>query len=119
MGYEPAALPTLPNHITIQYVVKSGRFAGTIVRLGFVVPSEFPDNGLPTGVHVSPQLLPMGLGGGHPSGGIHRQHAHPFEHGAGGAWQYWSRPYDLTVWRSTKRTVGTYMAHVAKLWDTQ
>ena len=118
LGHEPTALPQMPNHIIFPYVVRTGRFAGIAVRLGFIVPAEFPD-GLPTGMHVSPQLLPMGQAGGHPSGGIHHQHAIPFEQGAGGAWQYWSRPYDLPTWKSTKQTVGTYMAHVAKLWDTQ
>ncbi len=118
LGYEPAALPGMPDHITFSYIVGSGRFAGTAVRVGFIVPPQFPE-GLPTGMHVSPQLLPMGLSGGHPAGGIHHQHALPFERGAGGAWQYWSRPYDLQAWTSTKRTPGTYMAHIAKLWDTQ
>lgn len=118
LGYEPTALLQMPGHITFPYIVRSGRFAGIFVRLGFIVPAEFPD-GLPTGMHVSPHVLPMGLGGGHPAGGIHHQHAFPFEQGVGGAWQYWSRPYDLAAWNTTKKTVGAYMAHVAKLWDTQ
>ena len=118
MGYDPATLRDLSNHVVFPYVVKSGRFAGTSVRLGFIVPNEFPD-ALPTGMHVSPQLLPMGQSGGHPAGGIHHQHAMPFEQVAGGNWQYWSRPYDMTAWNSTKRTPGAYMAHIAKLWDTQ
>jgi len=42
------------------------------------VPSDFP-NTPPTGPHVSPHIHAICQGGVHPAGGIHQQHAVPFQ----------------------------------------
>ncbi|MGB8723173.1 MAG: hypothetical protein WA383_20070 [Terriglobales bacterium] len=118
LGYEPNALPNSPDHVVFNYPVEVGRFAGQTVRLGFVVPPDFP-NITPSGPHVSPHVraihptndLP------HPDGGVHQSQSEAFQKGAGGAWQYWSRP--CADWGKSKKTVTAYMAHIWRLWETQ
>jgi hypothetical protein len=112
LGYAPSSLPDKPDHIVFDYQVQSGRFDGTRVRLGFIVPPDFPLI-VPTGPHVSPHIHPINPPGTHPTGGIHQEQAKPFE-AAGGQWQYWSRPFN-----EAKRTVATYMSHIWRLWDSQ
>jgi hypothetical protein len=109
LGYSPVALEGRPDHIVIDYVILTGRFADQKVQIGFVVPGDFPMTP-PSGPHVSPQIHPMVSGGTHPTGGIH---ASPF----GGGWQYWSRPFQN--WAQSKKTVAAYMSHVWRLWETQ
>ncbi|MGD9904294.1 MAG: hypothetical protein AB7U83_12590 [Vicinamibacterales bacterium] len=94
--------------VACPYVVETGRFAGTAIWLGFVVPEDFALTP-PGGVHVSPRLLPLQSGGTHPSGGVHDS---PF----GAEWQYWSRP--IPEWASD-RSVRAVLAHVRRLFDTQ
>jgi len=53
----------------------------------------------------------------HPTGGIHRDHAMPFQNALGGEWQYWSRP--IQDWGAGKKTVAIYMSHIWRLWDSQ
>ncbi len=115
LGYEPATL-TSPDHILFNYLVEVGRFAGRIVRLGFIVPPDFP-NIPPGGPHVSPQLWPIHTQNDvpHPAGGVHPSPR--FQQDAGGEWQYWSRPF--VDWGKSKRTVAAYMAHIWRLWETQ
>jgi hypothetical protein len=57
LGYKPITLPDNPNHVVIDYKVESGKLAGTKLRLGFVVPADFPMTP-PTGPHVSPRIHP-------------------------------------------------------------
>ena len=116
LGYEPGALANGPDHIFFNYPVEIGRFAGRIFRLGFVVPPDFP-NIPPGGPHVSPQIWPIRTGNDvpHPAGGVHQSPT--FQQGAGGKWQYWSRP--CIDWGKSKRTVIAYMAHIWRLWETQ
>jgi len=96
--------------VSVRYVVESGKFVGTSIRLGFAIPGDFPLNP-PSGPHISPRLLPMNnQGGPHPTHGIHDS---PF----GADWQYWSRP--MPNWADTKRSVRDVMAHVRHLFDTQ
>ena len=116
LGHEPVPLPGQPDHLTFDYTIESGRFAGKQVRLGIIVPADFPMTP-PGGIHVCPEIHPINSGGKHPLGAIHKSHAQPFEAGAGGAWQYWSRPF--SDWSRSKRTVAAYMSHVWKLWDSQ
>jgi hypothetical protein len=118
LGYEPKALPDCPNHIFFNYVVEIGRFVGRTVRLGFIVPPDFP-NIPPTGPHVSPHIQPIHTGGDqpHPFGGVHQSQSAPFQKGTGGDWQYWSRP--AVNWGQSKKTVSAYMAHIWRLWETQ
>jgi len=117
LGYEPRALPGSPDHIVFDYIVEIGKFVGRAVRLGFVVPPDFP-NVPPGGPHVSPHILPIHPGNNqtHPLGGVHQSPA-PWQSAMGGQWQYWSRPF--VNWAQTKKTVAVYMGHIWRLWETQ
>jgi hypothetical protein len=116
LGYEPAVLPKKPDHVYFPYEIQSGRFAGQKVRIGLIVPSDWKLTP-PGGPHVSPQFHPIKSDGVHPSGHVYRDHSKPFEEGAGGEWQYWSRPFP--GWDKSKKTVAAYMAHIFRLWDSQ
>src|SRR5579871_6777851 len=85
LGYEPQGLPNRPDHVFFNYPVEVGRFAGQTVRLGFIVPPDFP-NITPSGPHVSPRLRAIHPGNDipHPAGGVHLGQSAPFEQGAGG-----------------------------------
>jgi hypothetical protein len=106
LGFEPEEFGD--GRIACPYTVETGRFAGTAIKLGFIVPEDF-NLTPPGGLHVSPRLLPNQSGGTHPSGGIHDS---PF----GADWQYWSRP--MHHW-AADRTVKAVIAHVRRLFDTQ
>ena len=116
LGYSPTGLSGKPDHIVFDYAVATGSHAGKIVRLGLVVPADFPLTP-PGGPHVSPLIHPFSPNGAHPSGHIHESHSQPFREGAGGLWQYWSRPF--TEWGQNKKTVAAYMSHIWRLWDSQ
>jgi hypothetical protein len=118
LGYEPITLSDNPNHVVIDYTVESGKFAATKVRLGFVVPPDFPIT-TPTGPHVSPRIHPTHPANdiGHPLGGVHDNQSAVFIKAAGGEWQYWSRP--PAGWATSKKTVAAYLSHVWRLWDSQ
>ena len=116
LGYHPEALPGKPDHLVIDYEVDSGKFAGTKVKHGFVVPGDFPLTP-PSGPHVSPHIHPINTGGQHPTGAVHQSQAAPFQDALGGEWQYWSRPF--TNWAGSKKTVAAYMSHIWRLWDSQ
>jgi hypothetical protein len=109
VGYEPVVVFGKPDHLIFDYLVESGGHAGRKIRLGLVVPGDFPAT-CPSGPHVSPHIHPIGQQGGHPIGAIH---ASDF----GSDWQYWSRPYP--EWAVSKRTVAAYMSHIWRLWDSQ
>lgn len=114
LGFNPAIAPGKAEHVYFDYEIPTGKFAGRQVRLGLVVPTDFPMT-TPAGIHVSPRFHPNQGGGEHPKGGIHD--SADFEKALGGEWQYWSRPYKN--WGAAKKAVATYMSHVWKLWDTQ
>jgi hypothetical protein len=115
LEYSPAPLPGKPDHMVIDYEVPTGRFAGKKVRLGFIVPADFPMTP-PSGPHVSPRIHPITGGGGqHPTGGVSLSPT--FEEGAGGEWQYWSRSFP--DWAHSKKTAAAYMNHIYRLWDLQ
>jgi hypothetical protein len=116
LGYTPRALPGMPDHVVIDYVVLSGCFEGACVKLGFIVPPDFPITP-PSGPHTSPCLRPSDQPGEHPNGARHTHHAQPFAQAEGGAWQYWSRPFPN--WAPSKSPVGTYMTFIDQLWRTQ
>ncbi len=117
LGYQPSTLPQQPNHVLFDYTVESGRHAGRQVRLGFAVPADFPMNP-PTGPYVSPEIhTTKPENGPHPTHGVQKDQARVFDNGAGGAWQYWSRPFQ--DWPRSKRTVAVYMSFIWKLWDLQ
>lgn len=116
LGFSPTQVPNQPDCVVIDYTVPTGKFAGKLVRHGFIVPQDFPITP-PSGPHVSPDIHPINaVQGPHPAAGIHRTQAQPFQ-GLGGDWQYWSRPHPN--WAKSKRNVAAYMAHVWNLWDTQ
>lgn len=114
LGYNPSTVPDKPDHVMIDYMVETGQFAGKRVRLGFIVPADFPITP-PSGPHVSPHIHPIKAGGDHPLGGIGDSPS--FSQAPGDAWQYWSRPF--TNWGATKKTVAVYMNHIFQLWHTQ
>ena len=58
LGHKPITLPDNPNHLVVDYTVESGKFAGTKLRLGFVVPADFPMT-TPTGPHVRRVSIPL------------------------------------------------------------
>lgn len=116
LGYNPVTLPNRPDHVVFDYVVETGSKRATTVRLGFVVPPDFPAT-TPSGPHVSPRVFPIKTDGQHPYGAIHSEHAKPFEEGAGGLWEYWSRPpHD---WNARRKSVAGYLSHIWHLWDSQ
>lgn len=116
LGYVPTVLKDKPDHVVIDYTVESGKFAGTKLRHGFIVPVDFPVNP-PSGIHIAALIHPVQGGGTHPTGGVHRDQAAEFQRELKGEWQYWSRP--PADWATGKKTVAAYMSHVWRLWDSQ
>ena len=116
LGYAPSQLPGKQDHVVFDYTAETGSHAGKTVRLGLVVPPDFPMTP-PSGPHVSPLIHLFNPSGVHPYGAIHESHSQPFREGAGGEWQYWSRP--CHEWAQTKKTVAAYMSHIWQLWDSQ
>jgi len=116
LGYNPQTLAGKSEYVFFSYPVEVGRCKGQTVRLGFVVPPDFP-NIPPGGPHVSPHIQPLHPQGDvpHPRGGVHP--SADFQQSAGGDWQYWSRP--CPDWGQRKKTVASYMAHIWRLWETQ
>lgn len=116
LGFEPATVPGRSDHIVFDYCVPTGCLFGRKVRLGFIVPSDFPLQ-LPTGLHVSPHIHPLSPDSRpHPTGAIHETQAVPFR-AAGGDWQYWSRPCPRPV--GADKPVAAYMRYIWQLWDSQ
>lgn len=105
--------PTVDGEkVRFEYKIELGRFAPTIIQLGFVVGDDFPANA-PTGPHLTPRLLPIYTGGDklhEQGGGVHESTAF------GADWQYWSRPY--TQWNESGRTVREYLSHIRHLFET-
>lgn len=116
LGYRPVTLPGRPEHVVFDYVVETGSKKAMTVRLGFVIPPDFPAT-TPTGPYVSPRVFPIKTDGLHPHGAIHATQALPFEMEAGGEWEYWSRP--AHDWQARRKTVAGYLSHIWHLWDTQ
>ena len=110
MGY--AAEDRGDGKVVLNYTVETGKFAGRVVRLGFVVAGDYSLNP-PSCVHVSPALLPEHPQNDvpHPAGGVHSNQSFDAE------FQYWSRP--IQHWAQTNRTARDVFAHVRRLFDTQ
>lgn len=115
LGFQPVATPNSSDAVHFDYVVETGKFAGKAVRIGLIIPTDFP-NTPPGGPHISPPIHPVCGGGTHPAGGIHNTLSSAFA-AAGGTWQYWSRPFP--GWAQERKTVAVYMTHIWRLWDTQ
>jgi hypothetical protein len=117
LSYEPRQVLDYPNCAMFDYKIETGSYAGQGVRLGFIVPTDFPMSP-PSGPHVSPDIHPLNPADRtHPKGGISREQSAPFNEKAGGIWQYWSRLFP--DWSKSKRNVAAYMGHIWKLWDSQ
>lgn len=116
MGYQPHLLQGKPDHIVFDYAVETGSKAGAHVRVGLIVPPDFPASP-PSGPHVSPRVFPINTAGAHPHGRIWADQARPFADGEGGEWEYWSRP--CSDWATRPKTVAAYMNHLWNLWDSQ
>lgn len=116
LGYCPESLPDNSDHVVFDYVVEHGRFSGTRVKLGLIIPGDFPLTA-PSGPHISPDIHPINTSGQHPTGAVHRDQAATFQGALGGNWQYWSRPF--SNWGNSKKTVAAYMSHIWRLWDSQ
>jgi len=112
LGYEVAELPD--GHLWFRYTVEVGKFAGTTVDIGLVIPDDFPIN-VPHGPHVRPHIHEVGKKGEHPTGGIHPSPKHSKHFGSD--WQHWSRPYKQ--WSQSNRDVAVYMSFLRQLWATQ
>ncbi|OZB41960.1 MAG: hypothetical protein B7X46_14740 [Thiomonas sp. 15-66-11] len=116
MGYTPHALAGKTDHLTFDYEVETGSKAGMRVRIGLIVPQDFPASA-PSGPHVSPRVFPINTGGAHPHGRIWADHARAFAEAEGGDWEYWSRP--CSDWGIRPKTIASYMSHLWQLWDSQ
>lgn len=116
LGYQPRNLPGKPDHIVFDYVVETGRFSGTRVKMGLIIPGDFPLTS-PSGPHISQHIHPINPSGQHPKGAVHKDQAIPFQESLGGEWQYWSRPFPN--WGNGKKSVAAYMSHIWRLWDSQ
>ncbi|OOO20238.1 hypothetical protein EFR00_00455 [Rhizobium sophoriradicis] len=116
LGYQVVPVPDTSDKLVFDYTVQSGPYAGKTFKIGFVVPPDFPLT-WPSGIHLSPEVHPLNPGGVHPTGGVHKEHAAPFQTGLGGEWQYWSRPYNHRG--RLDEPVRSYMNHVWNLWDSQ
>jgi hypothetical protein len=93
--------------------VPVGKYVGRRIKLGFVVPLDFPLS-IPSGPHVSPSIHPINSeSGSHPLCGVHANRYTS----DGTDWQYWSRPFN--EWSQRKKTVEAYMSHILHLWETQ
>lgn len=116
MGYQPRVTGEARDHIVIDYPVMSGRLKGKVVKVGLIVPPDFPMT-WPSGPHISPKIHAVMSGGDHPTGGVHDDQAPAFAKAEGGEWQYWSRPYNHRG--GLIDPVQAYLNHIWKLWDTQ
>jgi len=115
LGFETVTVKDHADHVVFDYTVGSGKFQSRAVKLGLIVPADFPMT-VPGGIHVSPEIHPFKSGGDHPLGGILKRDT-GFDKIGSAPWQYWSRPYPN--WPAGKGTVADYMNYVWKLWDTQ
>ncbi|MCP3478034.1 hypothetical protein NLM33_49200 (plasmid) [Bradyrhizobium sp. CCGUVB1N3] len=114
LGCAPTVVAGTTDHVAFDYRIETGKYAGTKVRIGLVIPADFPLTP-PGGPNVSPRFHPNPTGQQHPTGAISDSPV-PFK-ATGGAWEYWSRPFK--DWAKTKKTVAVYMSHIWRLWDTQ
>lgn len=111
LGYQPEVVDHQNRRVKFTYVVELGPHAGREVIHGIEVPADFPLTP-PAGPHVSPQIHGgVAVGDAHPKGGIH---ASPF----GPDFEYWSRPFPNWNGQPVK-SVGTYLAHLRRLWELQ
>jgi hypothetical protein len=114
LGYSPTIVAGTTDHVAFDYMVQTGKYAGTQFRLGFAVPPDFPLTA-PSGPHVSPRIHPNSSVQSHPTGAI--SDSGTFQGKAGGDWHYWSRPFK--AWGQSKKTAAAYMSYISHLWDTQ
>jgi hypothetical protein len=117
LGYAPELLLEKSDHVIFYYTVPGGSHAHEKVRLGFIVPADFPVT-IPSGFYVSPPLTlrsPESMV--HASGTFSRIDDMEFSWSSGGKWQY--RAQTFPNWDKTRKDVEAYMGCIARLWDEQ
>lgn len=108
LGFE--VVEPIAGIAVIPFLIKTNRFAGQSVRIGFEGIEGYPMHP-PKTIHVSPRLHPLRPESGpHPLCGIH---ASPL----GEDWQYWSRP--IQGWKPGRSNVQHLIAHVHALFEDQ
>lgn len=83
------------GHVTFDFEIRNGPRHGETVRLGVMVPDNWPES-TPHWIHASPPM---------DGGNTHRS---PI----GDRWVKWSRPFPDEPWRRSDKTVQTYLSHV-------
>ena len=84
---------------TFSYTVEVGTRAGQVVRVGLLIPGDWPLSP-PPGPHVSPRI-------GHPHGAVSGS-------ALGADWEYWSRP--AQNW-AADRSMRAYLRHLRTLFS--
>jgi len=110
LGHKPVS--TDGAFIHFEFEVPLGPLTDSTIEVGFNVPSDYPVTP-PTGIVVSPHLLPICSGGTHPYGGIHQAESGGVNNPA---WQYWSRP--VHDWHRSTQDASALMGHVRSLFKT-
>jgi hypothetical protein len=100
------------DFVIFTYVVDIGPMDGAPVRIA-LQPVDHPRTP-PSGPFVSPRLLPLRPDGSPaPWGGVHEAHGRGLSD-PGGAWQYWSRPFN--EWAGHGRSAKSYLdVHLRRL----
>lgn len=99
-----------PGFIAFKYTVPHGRFRDREVSIALQA-LQFPAIP-PSGIHVSPHIMPnTGGGGKHPDGGIHDRKQPTAE------FQYWSRPFP--EWNNSNKHAKDYIGFINTLFDFQ
>lgn len=93
--------------VAFKFRIPIGRFRGQEIEVAVNAP-HFPSIP-PSGPYIKPHLLPAGVAGQHPFGGVHDRKV-PTEE-----FQYWSRPFN--EWSDSDQTMKTYIAFLRTLFD--
>lgn len=111
LGFESVIYPSNANYpggfVAFKFIIPIGRFKAQEVEVALNAP-HFPSIP-PSGPYLKPHLLPMGVAGQHPFGGIHDRKV-PNEQ-----FQYWSRPFG--DWSGSDKNIKTYIAFLRTLFD--
>lgn len=108
IGIEPYPGQSV-DRVVFDYVISAGKFAGKQIKIGLVIPIDFPRNP-PGGPHICPKLLPT-----NPSAPDHPNRAADSDFGTD--WQYLSRPYYSGKWKG-REGVNDYFAYIDHLFAT-
>lgn len=110
LGHRPIVIEG--DFVHFEFEVPLGPLTACTIEIGFNVPGDYSVTP-PSGLLVRPHLLPIGVGGEHPHGGVHAA-------ASGGvqdpSWQYWSRPFP--EWQRSTQDASALMGHVRGLLRT-